>query len=107
MLSFTTRSVAGLATVAATALTVAFASPASAETSKAEVRYADLDLSTDAGRAALDKRIVRAADTVCGPFDRASAFQAMRCRSKAIADARSQAQVASAKAGNGVELAAR
>jgi UrcA family protein len=46
-----------------------FASPAAAapaETGQVEVRYRDLDLSTDAGAKELDRRLHQAAEQVCG-----------------------------------------
>jgi len=87
MLTLKTRSIAGLATVAATLLTVAFAAPGYAQTMTAEVRYSDLDLGTAAGRAALDKRIRHAASAVCGEMDRGNKFQVAECRRKAIESA--------------------
>jgi len=57
------------------------------------VRYADLDLRSEAGVAALEHRIGKAADKVCGPVDsRSLAESGLRdaCRAKAIADASPQ-----------------
>jgi UrcA family protein len=41
-------------------------SPAAAETGRIGISYADLDLSTEEGRAALDRRIDDAARAMCG-----------------------------------------
>jgi UrcA family protein len=82
---------------AATALTLVFATlpahagtPASAE-SRVAVRYADLDLASDAGAAALYQRIAAAAREVCpGYFESRHLLhrQAVReCRESAIARA--------------------
>lgn len=62
--------IAAIASVAATLALVAMTPPSFAATpeqrSAAEVRYADLDLKTDEGRAELGHRIDRAAREVCG-----------------------------------------
>lgn len=44
----------------------AFATPASAETQSVSVTYADLDLDSPAGMAALESRIEAAAKKICG-----------------------------------------
>jgi len=51
--------------VAVAALTIA--TPAAAETVSVEVKYADLDLSKEAGRETLQGRIAQATREVCGP----------------------------------------
>ena len=75
---------------------VGTASPALAAAPAAQTRivsYADLDLASTAGRAALDRRIDRAVRAVCG---RAAIkdLNALRlvelCRDETLADARSQ-----------------
>lgn len=48
------------------ALALAAATPALAETASIAVPYGDLDLTRDAGRKALDQRIARAANRLCG-----------------------------------------
>lgn len=51
------------------ALALAIAAPAAAETVQpfaVEVAYGDLDLTKDAGRDALDRRLTRAARQICG-----------------------------------------
>ncbi|MGB3470608.1 MAG: UrcA family protein [Erythrobacter sp.] len=65
----------------------ALTSPVNAEPDhrQAHVEYADLDLSSDAGRAALDKRLNRAIRDVCrAPFTRSvrAASQARACAEK-------------------------
>lgn len=51
--------------VAAAALLASSVPALASETNLATLRYDDLNLSTDAGKAALDKRIDRAARQVC------------------------------------------
>ena len=62
------------AIAAAFALAATIAAPAvsaqAATSSSASVSYADLNLSTEKGREVLDKRIVRAAEKICGPSSR-------------------------------------
>lgn len=54
-------------TSALTALSLAvIATPASAETTSVEVRFADLNLSNPAGMAVLERRVDRAIERVCG-----------------------------------------
>ncbi len=48
------------------ALALAAAAPALAQQASIEVPYGDLDLTKDAGRKALDARIARAANRLCG-----------------------------------------
>lgn len=48
------------------ALALALAAPAAAETAAVKVSYADLDLTKADGRAALDRRLERAAQRLCG-----------------------------------------
>ena len=63
---------------------------------RATVRYADLDLTTNAGAAALLRRIKAAAKQVCGdPFDFGNLAQkarVRRCHSEAVARAVSGVQ---------------
>jgi UrcA family protein len=80
---------------AGTALTAAagpaIASPAAAETRI--VSYADLDLSSAAGRARLDRRINAAVRDVCGraaPTDLNGLHQVQLCRGETLADAAAQ-----------------
>jgi UrcA family protein len=89
-----TRHVAKDLLASVTAGLVTFAvSPAQAELDAPRsvlVRYGDLDLKSDAGRATLDKRIAFAAGTVCGPADGLS-YSSRRsvaaCEERAIANA--------------------
>lgn len=48
------------------ALALAIAAPAVAQSTTVEVAYGDLDLTKDAGRDALDRRLNRAARQLCG-----------------------------------------
>lgn len=75
------------AAVVATGMTVMASSPVAAATR--HVHYGDLDLTTAAGRATLDSRINRAAQTACWMANdslRATAG----CRREAVATAREQ-----------------
>ncbi len=71
--------------ILAAALSAAvLATPAAANTSTVGVKYADLNLTTEAGQAALDARIDRAAREVCGVDDirtgtRAPSASARQC----------------------------
>lgn len=55
-----------------------------------KVRYSDLNLSTDAGKAQLDRRISYATEVVCGPADTLS-YNSMKdvgaCQSFAVGNA--------------------
>ena len=65
------------------------------------VRYADLDLSTRAGAATLDRRIRTAAEAACGPTsdsDLHGKNQVHECRGRNIEEARAQARRAIALA---------
>ena len=53
----------------AQAQTFAMVDPALTETQMLDVRYDDLNLASARGVATLDRRIARAADTVCGTAD--------------------------------------
>jgi UrcA family protein len=86
----------------ATSLTVLSANPAQAATR--HVSYADLDLSSAAGRAAMDQRISRAATSVC--FAQYRDLQlAGACRSDTVA--RAKADLDQAIRRNTVQVAAR
>ena len=79
------------ATLAAAALgaATAFATPAAAEqAASVAVRYADLDLSTSAGQAQLERRINTAARSACGMDEgtigtRLTSREAQRCYAQA------------------------
>ena len=76
------------------------AAPALAETPAADVNVqivatGDLDLSTDAGKRALDRRLVIAARDVCGTpsdVDLAGKNVARKCRADTLANARAKGQ---------------
>jgi UrcA family protein len=100
---------ASLALAAALASAPALAAPAPDGMSMT-VRFGDLDLSTDAGAAALHSRIRYAASAVCGgdvdqrDLGRVSIVNA--CRKVAMASAEPQMQMALADARSGRQLAA-
>ena len=87
-----------LASFMATAAVIE-AAPALAETAPAQnvsiVRTADLDLSTAAGREALDRRLIVAAHEVCGTAsdaDLAGKNAVRACRHDVLADARAKGE---------------
>ena len=85
-----------------------FATPAAAQNS-ATVQYGDLNLSTDTGRATLERRLGKAAVIACDAYPtRILIVEAAgkRCMRQAIADARPAVDAALARAGN-VTLTAR
>ncbi|RIV89045.1 UrcA family protein [Aurantiacibacter zhengii] len=75
---------------AALAASAVLAAPVSAaEAESVAVRYSDLDLSTQAGQAALERRLHRAAEEVCGIDRRTSgaalpSSEARRCYRETI-----------------------
>lgn len=98
-----------LALSAALVVAPAFAAPA-ADGMSTTVRFADLDLASDAGAAALHARIANAARAVCGgdaDLRDLTAFRAVQaCRTVAMASAEPQMQLALANARSGRQLAA-
>lgn len=87
------------------------AAPALAEPSQAVsvVRTADLDLSTSAGRAALDHRLVIAAAEVCGAasdVDLAGQNAVRQCRTDVLAKARARGEQLASR-GEGIVVASR
>ena len=89
--------------------------PAMAEPAQAQnvtiVSTGDLDLSTTAGRAALDHRLVTAAKEVCGyasDVDLAGKNEVRACRTKVLAEARANSDtlVASKDSGKSILIAA-
>jgi UrcA family protein len=75
------------------ALTVLTAAPAAAADPTVTVPIGDLDLTTAAGKAALDKRIEDAVDKVCSPLERRElwgTWAAEECRALSLADAMEQ-----------------
>jgi UrcA family protein len=58
-----------VARAVALAATLITALPTMAQERAVEVRHADLDLTSATGRSALDRRVARAADRICGAVD--------------------------------------
>lgn len=86
----------------AAAATAAFPAYAQEAGRSAEVRYADLNLASTDGAAALKARVARAADDVCGvsgELSLRSAASAKACSKAAAAKAMPQVELALAKAG--------
>ena len=84
--------ISALATAAVIKAVPSFAEPVSAQ-NVSIVHTADLDLSTKAGRNALDHRLVLAAYDVCGTasdVDLAGKNKARECRADVLAKARSE-----------------
>jgi len=100
-----------LVTAAAVKAVPAFAEPLQPPANVAVVHIADLDLSTDAGRRQLDRRIVTAAGEVCGvasDADLAGQNAELQCRKDVLAAARARADLlAAAHVGRAIVLAAR
>lgn len=70
--------------------TAASALPAYAEEPVRQVRYADLNLATEAGAATLERRINSAAASMCGPYESRRVDQAAswkRCHDATVATA--------------------
>jgi UrcA family protein len=93
------RIVSVLGAIAATAATVAFASPAAAqaEDRSVTVSMAGLDLSSPADAARLHRRLHAAAREVCGPDNLKDAHahqQARTCEMSALARANADVQLA-------------
>ena len=86
--------------------------PASAATEEkfvSEVRYGDLNLTTDVGVATLQRRIGNAARKECGYADArdlSASMAAASCRKAAISAAAPKVELAVANARNGQKLAA-
>ena len=96
----------------AAALLVPTGVAAQSEQPTARVSYADLNLSTPAGRATLDRRIQHAIDGMCGRAPSGNldvAAPVWQCRSAAEASATSQRQLAfeAARQGSTIQLAVR
>lgn len=99
-----------LAHAAAIAAVLVFAAPAAADGAKSvKVSYADLNLSSAAGRDALDRRVARTAERICGvalESDLAMQMAAKRCAANARESARPAIELAHRNAANR-QLAAR
>jgi len=88
------------ASIAGAATLIAAPASATGQERSVTVRYADLDLSSPAGKRALDRRIARATETVCGSYAGAGdqeAREIQECRAQIAAKrtARGEALVAS------------
>jgi UrcA family protein len=78
------------------------------EETTVSVKFADLNLSSKDGAAALERRIARAVDEVCGPADPrdlAVYLEESKCQAKAWAGARPQMAQAIATFGSGTRFA--
>ena len=101
-----------LITTAAIKAVPAVAEPvAGSDVNVSIVHTADLYLSTDAGRRALDVRLAQAAREVCGSAsdaDLAGKNKARACRANVLADARARGEQLAARGGSAtITLAAR
>jgi UrcA family protein len=77
------------AILSAAALGVAvFAAPLAAQEASTVVSYADLDLTTEAGRATLDSRLHRAVRDVCGGYPSRSTLSRIGAYYSCVAQAR-------------------
>jgi UrcA family protein len=91
-----------IATMVTTGLGLAMACPAAAQNS-VKVGYVDLDLRSEAGIAALDRRLMRAASRACGVAKEtqpARLVAAYRCRRDAIASSAGARAAVIAKSAN-------
>ncbi len=99
-----------LARAAAISAALVLAAPASADGTKSvKVSYADLNLSSAAGRNTLDRRVARTADRICGvALEQHLELQAVakRCAATARESARPAIELAHRNAANR-QLAAR
>src|SRR3954454_11190649 len=87
----------------------ALAEPARADVNVSIVRTADLDLSTQAGKRALDHRLANAARDVCGTVsdvDLAGKNKVRACRDTVLADARAKGERLASR-GGAITVAAR
>ena len=103
------RLVSTIGALAATAATVAFASPAAAQvdTRTAIVSFAGLDLAKPADAARLDRRLRMAAQQVCDSDGRKSLQlinEIQDCKAAALAHARADVQLA-LRGGGGTQVA--
>jgi UrcA family protein len=94
---------------AALVISAAPAFAGSTENFTTEVRYGDLNLTTDAGVAQLQRRIKAAAAAACGRPDGRdikASQAAATCRETAVANAKAKVELAVANARSGQDLAA-
>lgn len=99
------NTVAGSFALVATFITVAAATPLRAEPVSVPVAYGDLNIASEAGVAALDARIRRAAVAACGRSDIGTSLQVANCRRDAIDTAK--AKLAMNQTGAELKLAIR
>lgn len=94
---------------AATLLSCGLVQPAQADSSRSHsINLAGLDLSTDAGRIELDRRIERAALAVCGAKivgDHVGNAEIQVCRDRAVSEARKDAEILIAERKGNTKLA--
>jgi len=98
-----------LITTAAIKAVPAVAEPVTSDLNVSIVRTADLDLTTKAGQRALDHRLVRAANEVCGAaadVDLAGQNKVRACRQSVLADARAKGNQLASRGGT-ITIAAR
>ena len=98
-----------LITTAAIKAVPAVAEPVTSDLNVSIVRTADLDLTTKAGQRALDHRLVRAANEVCGAaadVDLAGQNKVRACRQSVLADARAKGNQLASRGGT-ITVAAR
>jgi UrcA family protein len=99
-----------LITTAAIKAVPALAEPVAAQDLNVSiVSTADLDLSTETGRRALDHRLVNAAREVCGPasdVDLAGKNKVRACRKNVLTDARAKGDQLASR-GTAITIAAR
>ncbi|MGI8610707.1 MAG: UrcA family protein [Sphingomicrobium sp.] len=98
-----------ITTVAIKAAPAIAQEPAAAETNISRVRTADLDLSSDAGRRKLERRLVNAAREVCGTASDADVEgknAVRKCRGETLAKARAQGESALAARGGVIAVTA-
>ena len=93
--------------ILALSLTVAGAPAFAAEQQTAEIRIADLDLSTAQGQQRLETRMKSAARSLCSTGDRGVSAKSLetQCINEVIASAKPQADRAIARAEGGTQLA--
>ena len=98
-----------LITTAAIKAVPAVAEPVTSDLNVSIVRTADLDLTTKAGQRALDHRLVRGANEVCGAaadVDLAGQNKVRACRQSVLADARAKGNQLASRGGT-ITIAAR
>jgi len=102
MTKLTNRSIAAVAAVFATIVTVSAAAPAQAAPASIEVGYADLDIRSEAGAEALQRRIDRAASRIC--VDAGGPLVVARCRANVVGETKDRLAARLAPAA-GIQLA--